>query len=157
MISPREESGQEPVGSEGGKDAATVNLDLWLRQVRVELRSLIEGVRRTAFVEFQRMHLKAVDGLFRGTLYLCLVIGGVALTINAILLLVSGTRGVLAATTKTPWLADLCTGLLFLSIFWFGGLAIRTMIRQHILRSTERRLGAGPASQAPVERPGETR
>lgn len=157
MISPRDESGQEPVGPERAKDAATINLDLWLRQVRVELRSLAEGVRRTAFVELQRMHLKAVDGLFRGTLYLCLLTGGVALSISAVLLLVSGTRGVFAALIQNQWLTDLATGLVLLLIFWFGGRGIRSMLRRDILRDTEKRLGTDRSERPQVGHSGDAR
>jgi uncharacterized membrane protein YqjE len=159
MISPREESEmpseRKPVGAVGGQEAGTDTLDPWMPMIRAELRSLVESVRRTAFVELQRLHLKAVDGFFRGGLYVCLLCMGAALSISGVLLLSSGTRGILAAWTGKEWLAELLTGAFLLMVFWFGGLAARSVLRTHVLRNTEKRLTADRPAQGQTGSAGE--
>lgn len=145
MILPREESAtpftQEPVGVGSTQKPTSEPLDLLLHQVKTDLRSLVESLERTAFVEFQRMQLKAVDGFFRGGLYVCALFAGIALSICTILLLISGIRGAFAAWTENQWAADFATASILLVVVLGGAFAGRSMLHSKILRKTERRLG----------------
>jgi hypothetical protein len=125
MISPREESAppdkRQSFGTECEPEPTTDQFDNLLKQVRMELGGLAASVWRTAFLEFQRLHLKLVDGFFRGALYLCLLSAGIALSIAAALQLADGARGALAAILSVDWISDLAAGVLLVLIVGSGG------------------------------------
>jgi hypothetical protein len=150
MISPREESAA-PSDQEHaripGKDPAPDPLEQLLSRVGDDARKLVETVRRIAFLEIQRMHLKAVDGFFRGALYVCLLCAGVALSICGALFVAAGFRGAALAWTGSDWFASLATGSAVLAIVWFGGLGLRTALRGHLVRAAEHRLGGAHTAE----------
>jgi len=124
-------------------------------QVRSELSGLAASAWRAVFLEFQRLHLKAVDGFFRGALYLCLLSAGIALSICAVLQLASGVRGGLAVAFSSTWVADLVTGALQVMLVLGVGFGARAAFRADILRDTKKRIkGAAPRLEKPSLRDG---
>lgn len=146
MISPREGSATPSDREDArvpGEAAAPDPLEQLLSRVGDDLGKLIETVRRITFVEFQRVHLKAVDGFFRGALYLCLLCTGAALSICGALFVAAGFRAAALAWTGSEWIASLATGSAVLALVWFGGIALRSALREHVVRAVERKLEAG--------------
>ena len=142
MISPREDSAT-PSDQEHArvraKGTAPDPLEQLLSRVGDDASKLIETVRRITFLELQRLHLKAIDGFFRGALYLCLLCAGVALSICGALFVAAGFRGAALAWTGREWVASLATGSVVLALVWFGGLALRRALREHLMRTVERK------------------
>jgi hypothetical protein len=154
MISPREESAppseRNGFGTKAKQEPNSDKFDNLLRQVRIELSGLIGSVGRTVFLEFQRLRLKAVDGFFRGALYLCLLSAGIALSICAVLQLASGVRGGLAVAFSSTWVADLVTGALQVLLVLGVGFGARAAFRADILRDTRMGMKApAPTSDDP--------
>jgi hypothetical protein len=152
MILPREEptrpSNREHADPRDPQIPTTAELERMFRKIGRDLVSVLASVRRAAFLEVQRLHLKAVDGFFRGALYFCLLSAGVALSISVVLLLVSGGRGALVALSGNAWLADLLAGALGLAVLWAGALGIRAMLHASILRGVEKRMKAGRSNRS---------
>jgi hypothetical protein len=152
MISPREESEmpseQAPGATGSGVHATNESLDIWLHLIAADLRRVLENVRRTALVEVRRMQLKAIDGFFRGGLYLCLLVAALILSACAMLLLIGGTRAGLRELTGRAWSADLLTALILVILLGCAGWAVHVLLRLQVVRRAEHQLKAPAAGRA---------
>jgi hypothetical protein len=144
-----ERRGGAPEPDATGSGDASAELEALVRELRSDLRSVYGSLKRIAFVEWQRMRLRAVDMFFRAAFILGLL-GLVAIAgIAAGIYLMMGVRGALVAWTGVPWIGDLSTGLIVILGTLFGCLAVRRRVHNRILRRTKRRLAAESAPVKP--------
>jgi hypothetical protein len=135
-----ERRGGAPAPDATGAGNSSAELEALVRELRSDLRSIYGSLKRTVFVEWQRLRLRAVDGFFRAAFFLCLLGFALAASISASLLVVRGVRMALVAWSKTEWFGDLAGGFVILGLALGGCLAVRMHLRRDIVRQTRRAL-----------------
>lgn len=140
----QEEANRRRAGFPETEAEKDILLDTQLQSAFAEMRkvfgSLAESVRQVAFIEWQRLRLRAVDSFFRLAFFLCILGFGLTASIAASLRVVEGIRSAFQTWSGAAWFGDLGAGLVVLSIIVFGGVAVRAHLRHDILRSTRRSL-----------------
>lgn len=140
----QEEANRRRGGFPESEEAKEILLDSQLQSAVGEMRkvlgSLADSLRQVAFIEWQRLRLRAVDSFFRLAFFLCILGFGLTASIAASLRVVEGIRSAFEAWSGAAWFGDLGAGLVVLSIIVLGGIAVRAHLRHDILRSTRRSL-----------------
>lgn len=138
-----------PDATDAGNGSA--ELEALVRELRSDLRGIYGSLKRTMFVEWQRLRLRALDGFFRAAFFLCLLGFALAASISAALLVVRGVRMALVAWSETEWVGDLVGGVVILGVALGGCLAVRMHLRRDLVRQTRRALTPRVAEPAVEE------
>jgi len=148
-----ERRGGTPESDATDSGDASIELEALVRELRTDLRSIYGSLKRTVFVEWQRLRLRAVDAFFRAAFFLCLLGFALAATISASLFIVRGIRNGLVALSGAEWVGDLAGGLVILAVSLGGCLAVRVHLRNDIVRQARR---AFVAPTLPAKKPTES-
>lgn len=132
----------------GAGDSA--ELQALVRSLRSDLRSVYGSLRRTVFVEWQRLRLRAVDAFFRAAFFICLLAFALTATISASILIVHGIRKAFAAWSGVEWAGDLGGGFVILAAILGACLGVRTHQRRSIVQQTRRALVPGGSHPHPA-------
>jgi len=141
--------------SEGGVDgngAGDPGIGALFEHARSELSSLFVSLRRVAFLEWQSLQLRAIDAFFRVGFFICAVAFGLAASISAARLLVSGFRGAFQSLGASPWVCDLGGSAVALMLIFPGGILVRAILRKQLVKKVERRLEIPPKPAGEVQR-----
>ena len=144
----RSRRGESVDGRAGKLDAGEPDIEALFAHTRAEFASLIDSLKGIAFVEWQGIRLRAIDVFFRGAFFLCILGFGLAASISAALMLVSGARGALHSWSGAEWVGDLGAGNIVFAGVILGGLGVRAALRIQLVKQTEKRLALA-ASPAP--------
>jgi hypothetical protein len=153
----RSRRGETNPGAPNGNDLGATEVDSLFAHTRTELTNLFGSLRRTAFVEWQGLQLRAIDVAFRGALFFCAGVFGLAALVFAARFLVSGIRGAIQAMGGAVWVSDLGAAVVVLLLVFPGAFAVRAMVRKKVVKKVERALAARatpdskPAPEAPHE------
>jgi hypothetical protein len=149
-----ERRGGDPSPDATGDGNSSAELEALVRELRTDLRSIYGSLKRTVFVEWQRLRLRAVDTFFRAAFFLCLLGFALAATISASLYVVRGIRNGLFAWSGSEWIGDLAGGIVILAVSLGGCLLVRARLRNDIVRQTKRALvPKPPESKSPSREP----
>jgi hypothetical protein len=148
-----ERRGGTPSPDATGDGNSSAELEALVRELRSDLRSIYGSLKRTVFVEWQRLRLRAVDTFFRAAFFLCLLGFALAATISASLYVVRGIRNGLVAWSGADWVGDLAGGLVILGVSLGACLLVRMHLRHDIVRQTRRALMPQPPKSAPATDP----
>ena len=138
----RSRRGETNPGTANGNDLGKPEIDSLFAHTRTELTNLFGSLKRIAFVEWQGLQLRAIDTVFRGALFFCAGVFGLAALVFAARLLVSGLRGAIQAMGGAPWVSDLGAAIVVLLLVFPGGLAARAMAKKKLVKKVERTLAA---------------
>jgi hypothetical protein len=99
-----------------------------------------DGIKRTLFVEWQRLRARAVDAFFRAAFGLCVLGFGLAASIAGALLIAGGLYQAIVMWTRVEWIGSLGAGIGILALAAGVGVAVRNRLRNESLDRAKRAL-----------------
>jgi hypothetical protein len=135
-----------PRGAAAGPDAGEI-----FAAALDELRGCVASLLAVARLEWQRLHLRAIDALLRLALFAVVLVVGLAAAATAGVMFVAGVRDGLAQWAGAAWVGELGAGLLVsfaLLCAWSG---VRRSVRRRLVEAAVRQKPAPPEVEPELE------
>lgn len=125
---------------EGETGSSDTELESLVKGLRSDVSGVRDGIKRTLFVEWQRLRARAVDAFFRAAFGLCVLAFGMAASIAGALLIAGGLYKAIVLWTEVEWIGGLGAGVGILALAAGVGVAVRNHLRNESLDRAKRAL-----------------
>jgi len=109
-----------------------------------EFTKAYSALKRSLYVQRQALRLSLFDAAFKTAGFACIALTGVALTVAAALLFVTGVRNGILLLTDGAWWSDLALALALAGTVFLAARSLRSYVHRSVLARTRRGLAKTP-------------